>query len=76
MNVDGVKITWVGRDEFRQQQNRQGFTSVCQYGIGMDMEPNELGAICEPRRGAPVWASGLFVQGVRVLERIFIVEPS
>lgn len=77
MNVEGVKITWISRDEIFDQQDRRGFTPVCQYGHGLNIERNELGAICRERRGSPVWmhSHGMFTFGVTVLERIFIVEP-
>lgn len=78
MIVDGVKITWISRDEVFDQQDRRGFVPVCRYGLGLNIEPNELGAICRKRRGSPVWMHGhdLFAFGVTVLERIFIVEPA
>lgn len=76
MTADDIKITWVSLDEVPDQQARPGFAPTCQYGLGMDMAPNELGAICKPRRGSPVWRNGLFVTGVTVLERLFIVEPA
>lgn len=76
MKVEGVKITWVSRDEAFDQRDRPGFMPVEMYGT-ITIERNEVGSITRKCRTPmrPTRIPGLYEFEVICLERIFIVEP-
>lgn len=76
MTADGIKITWVSADESLDQRERPGFITPCQYGRGVPMEPNEVGAIVRATGKPTLHPSGVWETPCEYTERIFIVEPA
>lgn len=68
-----MKRTYVTADEQEAQQDRPGFTPVCQYGRGVEVAKGELGSITK-QVGEPYVDCGMWVIPCETLERIFIRE--
>lgn len=76
MKADGVTITWVSDEEALDHRDRTGFIHTTQYGRGVPIYPNEVGAIAIDAGKPRVVLRGLWEVPCRIVERIFVVEPT
>ncbi len=63
--------TTIGPDEEMEVRERPGFTHVACYGKGVDIQPNDIGAIVK-HLGSPERVDGfpgLFTQEIEFIER-------
>jgi hypothetical protein len=71
-----VLRTYVTLGESLDQYGRDGFVHCCQYGAGMEIEPNEIGCIAKPVGKYVPTNSGLYTRRIKVTERILLVESA